>query len=295
MISPQRQGTKHVSFNLQDTSKPSGASHSASAQRPSSSSASKISDLCGVLSQRLQSLSCVGYLDDHEFQQHMFVSADGMDTDEFQEIISFYDILRLKFAHGLGVKEKYALAHTVASAVLHLQATPWLKERWCLDDIHFIRGNKVSTLINRAYVTKNIFSPSGSQGFIDINNHPSLQACACIANETIFALGVALIEISFGVPILSLREKSDPDVPEIPGLTEFCIATRLVNHEAIKEREHDEYAEVVFRCVKGSLSTGASRLNLEDAKVQQSFYEDVVLPLQRLNQMLHNEDDVGIT
>lgn len=190
---------------------------------------------------------------------------------------------------------RYALALTVASAVLHLQATPWLKERWCLDDIHFIRGSKVPTLINRPYVTKTIFSPNGSQGFIDIKDQPSLQACPCIANDTIFALGVALIEISFGVPILSLREKADPDFPGISGLTEFWIATRLVHHEVIKDREHDEYAEVVFRCMKGSLSTGASRLNLEDAKVQQSFYEDVVLPLQRLNQMLHKDDDVGVT
>ncbi|KAI4159865.1 MAG: hypothetical protein LQ342_006193 [Letrouitia transgressa] len=274
-MSSQRQGTKHVSFDLQDTLKPSVAGSSASVPR-SSSSASKINDLCDVLSQRLQSLSCVGYLDDHEFQQHMFMSADIMDADESQEIVSFYDI---KFAHGLGVKEKYALALTVASAVLHLQATPWLKERWCLDDIHFIRGSKVPTLINRPYVTKTIFSPNGSQGFIDIKDQPR----------------VALIEISFGVPILSLREKADPDFPGISGLTEFWIATRLVHHEVIKDREHDEYAEVVFRCMKGSLSTGASRLNLEDAKVQQSFYEDVVLPLQRLNQMLHKDDDVGVT
>lgn len=102
-MSSQRQGTKHVSFDLQDTLKPSVAGSSASVPR-SSSSASKINDLCDVLSQRLQSLSCVGYLDDHEFQQHMFMSADIMDADESQEIVSFYDI---KFAHGLGVKEKY--------------------------------------------------------------------------------------------------------------------------------------------------------------------------------------------
>ena len=119
----------------------------------------------------------------------------------------------------------------------------------------------------------------------------SPQACACIANQVIFALGVALIEISFGVPILSLKEATDPDLPGFPGLTEFYIAIRLVNCNAIKARDHDKYAEVVLRCVKGQLSTLTTPLSLEDAKVQQSFYEDVVLPLHGLHQMLHDSDD----
>lgn len=106
-IPPQRQGTKHVSFDLHNTSKPTVAGFSTSAPRSPSSSAPKINDLCGVLSQNPQNPSCVGYLDDHEFQQHMFVSGDGIDLDESQDIVCFYDILRLKFPHGLGVKEKY--------------------------------------------------------------------------------------------------------------------------------------------------------------------------------------------
>lgn len=180
--------------------------------------------------------------------------------------------------------------------MLHLQATPWLRKNWCLDDIHFIRGNKASTPIKQAYVTKRLFSANDSgQESTDAKDQPRLQACACIADETIFALGVALIEISFGVPILSLRDKGDPEVAGISGLTEFCIATRLVNQEVIKEREHDEYAEVVWRCVTGSLSTsGASRLSLEDARVQQSFHDNVVLPLQRLNQMLVKTEKISI-
>lgn len=48
----------------------------------------------------------MGYLDDAEFQQHLFASAHDMDHDESQEIVCFRDILRLDFAHGLGVKEK---------------------------------------------------------------------------------------------------------------------------------------------------------------------------------------------
>ena len=188
---------------------------------------------------------------------------------------------------------RYELALTVASAVLQLHSTPWLKEKWCLDDIYFIRGNGISPLFARAYVTTSFVPANWTQGSTDQERQPSPQACACVANETIFALGVALIEISFGVPILSLKESIDPDLPGFPGLTEFCIATRLVNQNAIKDRDHDKYAEVVLRCVKGQLSTLATPLSLEDVKVQQSFYDEIILPLQRLNHTLHENSDVA--
>lgn len=100
-------------------------------------------------------------------------------------------------------------------------------------------------------------------------------------------LGVALIEISFGVPILDLKEPADP---ELPGFAEFVIATRLVNQNVIKDRDHDKYADVVLRCVKGQLSTLRTSLNLEEATVQQCFYEDVILPLQEPNDTLHGKE-----
>ena len=43
-------------------------------------------------------------------------------------------------------------------------------------------------------------------------------ACACVTNEAIFALDVALIEMSFSVPILQLKESIDP---EVPGFTKI--------------------------------------------------------------------------
>ncbi|MCJ1369244.1 hypothetical protein MMC20_000454 [Loxospora ochrophaea] len=230
----------------------------------------------------------MGHLDHQEFE-HRVSMGKPSDVDQAQEMLCFSDILGHKGAHCLGVKDKYKLALTVASAVLQLHATPWLEKNWRLDDIDFVCCQGVSPSVAQAYVTKSFFvSPKWTAEFTGLNKQRGLQACAWVANEEIFALGVALIEISFGVPILSLKESIDPD---IPGFTEFCIASRLVNQNAIRDRDHDKYAEVVLRCAKGQLSTLANPLSLEDARVQQSLYEDVVLPLQELNGALHNDND----
>ena len=106
MIVPQHQGTKRVSFDVQGKAEPVVPVSSASTPPPPPSVA-KISDLCGVLSQTRQTSSWVGYLDDHDLHQHVFVNAERPNVDESQEILCFSDIFRRSFAYGLGVKEKY--------------------------------------------------------------------------------------------------------------------------------------------------------------------------------------------
>lgn len=138
----------------------------------------------------------------------------------------------------------------------------------------------------KTYVSRSFASPGASPRPEIISE---TEARACVPNEAIFALGVALIEISFGVPILELKNTTDPD---LPGYTEFMIATRLVNQNVVKDRDHDKYADVVLRCVKCQLSTLRTPLSLEEASVQQCFYEDIILPLQELNDTLHGP---GIT
>ena len=104
---PRPPGAKRVSFNVPSTSQSSVAGPSVSAPQSSSPPASKINDLCNVLSQPQHHSSCMGYFDDHEFQQHMFMSAHSMNFGEAHEIACFYDVLRRKGVHCLGVKEKY--------------------------------------------------------------------------------------------------------------------------------------------------------------------------------------------
>lgn len=172
----------------------------------------------------------------------------------------------------------------MASAVLQLHATPWLRERWCLDDIHFLSNRDSSSFITTPYISKNVAIPEDARQNSDATDQPATQALHCIANEMLFALGVALIEISYGVPIIQLKEPGDI---EMEGLTNFFIAMRLVNQNELKNRDHDKYAEVVSRCVKGQLSTLYTPLSLEETKVQQSFYDDVIIPLQEINDSLN--------
>ena len=175
--------------------------------------------------------------------------------------------------------------------MLQLHATPWLNEDWCLNDIHFLCDCGKAQISSRTYVSKMFASPAALKQPPETQISSIRQSGACVANAAIFALGVALIEISFGVPILSLKESSDPD---LPGFTEFMIASRLVKHNVIKDNDHDKYAEIVLRCVRGCFSTVDGSLSLEEVKVQQCFYEDVIMPLQELNDTLLGRDVINV-
>ena len=139
--------------------------------------------------------------------------------------------------------------------------------------------------MNHVFVSKSFRSDGHPHKTIPaLQNQSDTDVSYHVDNQVIFALGLALIEISFGVPILKLKESRDQ---AIEGLTEFMIASRLLQQGIIRNRESDIYADVVLRCIKCQLSILRSPLNLEEVKVQQCFYGEIVLPLQNLHNELH--------
>ena len=116
MTVPQQQGTKRVSFDVQGRAEPVLAVSSTSALPPPPS-VTKISDLCGVLSKTRQSSSWVGYLDDHDLHQHVFVNAERANLDESRDILCFSDVFRRSFPYGLGVKEKFVASSNTRATI----------------------------------------------------------------------------------------------------------------------------------------------------------------------------------
>lgn len=93
----------------------------------------------------------------------------------------------------------------------------------------------------------------------------------------VFALGVALLELSFSQPLSDLVTSSDLDQDGKYDLTtEYSIATRLASD--IHLRELPNYAKVVSRCVHFNFETNVYDLTEEDFK--ERFYEGVVVPLK---------------
>lgn len=129
-----------------------------------------------------------------------------------------------------------SLALTLAFAVLQLHDTPWLSENWKMEDILFINNNKIVTSsLGQPYVSK-LFVPTTSSHDSTIS-----RISYCRKNEIVFALGIALLELSYGRPILSHKsdeDKSSEDLDvQVNGtyFTETSIANRLT--QEIGKRE----------------------------------------------------------
>lgn len=147
-----------------------------------------------------------------------------------------------------------------------------------MEDILFINNNKIVTSsLGQPYVSK-IFVPTTSSHDSTISRFSY-----CRKNEIVFALGIALLELSYGRPILSHKSDKDRSAEDLDGqvngtcFTEISIASRLT--QEIGERELPNYANAVIRCV--NCSFGTLTFSLNDDGFRESFYQGVVLPLQR--------------
>lgn len=161
--------------------------------------------------------------------------------------------------------DKYTLAYTLASAVLQLYDTPWLPTAWSSNDIFILKTSAGNTLPSQFYALRTFRSPSAQVA--------RARTRRCIKNEMVFALGVALLELSYGQPLLSLKTPEDlNDQGMEDSMTEVSIATRLA------DREMDNYAKSVSRCIRCSFDTFSC--NFEDRGFREKFLNGVVTPLR---------------
>lgn len=94
----------------------------------------------------------------------------------------------------------------------------------------------------------------------------------------VFALGVALLELSYGEPISSFKTAQDLDKHGNETLTtEASIAYRLVN--IINTRELQNYAKATARCVRCTFDPFSCSLDNDDFR--KSFIEGVIVPLRK--------------
>ena len=117
-----------------------------------------------------------------------------------------------------------------------------------------------------------------SQTFDSTTTEPAIaRRRRCVKNETVFALGVALLELSYGQSLLSLQTPDNLNEQGMEdSMTEMSIATRLA--DSIHEREMDNYAKAVLRCVRCSFDTFSC--DFQDRGFREKFFNGVVAPLR---------------
>ena len=235
---------------------------------PSPSLALKIDDLCNALIQGCHSKQCLGFLDSQAWQHFVYYVQGPGATNEISDVAPLKDVIQGNSC-SMTTLEKCTLAFNLASAVLQLCNTPWLPTTWSSKDIFMLRTMTGSTLPSHFYVSQT-FGSSDSKAAIAKRRR-------CVKNEMVFALGVALLELSYGQPLASQQLPEDlNERGEADSMTGVSIATRLADR--IHEREMENYAKAVLRCIRCNFDTFSC--DFKDRKFSVNFYNGVVAPLK---------------
>lgn len=234
---------------------------------PSPGLAVKIDSLCRSLVAAYQQDCYLGVLKDEAWQHHVYSFHGPGFKSQISETVSLSDIIY--GAKRIAPRQKCLLALTLASSVLQLHDTPWLPCTWETKDIMFLKDHGGKPIPSQFYVSQTFTSASQVAAVAKRRR--------LVKNETVFALGVALLELAHGASILSFKEPDDlnEDGKE-DETTEVSIATRLARE--LNNYESENYARAVLRCITCTFDTFV--FGFDKWEFREAFYQAVIVPLQ---------------
>ena len=182
---------------------------------------------------------------------------------------------RQSFSQGV----KHQLASTLGSTVLQLHSTPWL-EGWEKQDIQYLPEAEGDTAQSptspvQPYISRR-FSSSKSRPSSVSSSKTATQVQSFARNETLFTLGVVLIEIAYNKPIEDLVEPRDMALTA--AMTRHFTALRL--HKQIQLEMGKQYQRAVVGCLFCDFGAECSDTDLKVPQFQRKVLEHVVLPLE---------------
>ncbi|KAF2126815.1 hypothetical protein P153DRAFT_297008 [Dothidotthia symphoricarpi CBS 119687] len=249
----------------------------------------QIQDLCKAIArlQQPQRDMCVGYLLDSVKRKHGIYPLDTpTNCNQHQwAAYSLRDVLhgRANVSQRLTQQDKLRVSVDLASSVLQLYKTPWLDEQWGNEDVYFIQrpGPPMASIYEHPFVYRKLSTTAGSQF---TNAQPATHRV--IRNQTLFTLGVLLIELWYGKLIEELQLPCDLDCQGTPGVS-WCTAERVVQNE-IEFEAGKRYADVVRRCIRCDFDRKDT--NLDNELFQHAVFDGVVAPLEKNLQQFNSLD-----
>ena len=283
-----RKKTKSVSWAVKVLGSAPVPQQVTTPQQVSSVSAPKIDDLCRALRKEDgKGIEPLGFINDQVLQHHIFPATQWTCSRETWKLLSLHEVLSERnanlspkhaYLHIISPRDKYRLALVLANTVLQVAETPWLKDKWGLSDVYLIGGKsgKDTSFAIEPYLSRKVaVNASGPQDKVTFQNW--------VQNEMVFALGVVMIELSFGNALSHHTTRSDLDNQGNEyKFTQWLIANRLVRE--LEHREPSKYAHAANRCIGGRFD--AMNPSLDDPIFQQQFYQGVVSPLRELYEFL---------
>lgn len=182
---------------------------------------------------------------------------------------------------GLSRRDRLYIAVTLASSVLQLDGTSWLKRFWSSGDIFFLPTGDPKLAKPRIdfahpYVSWKV-SPHDEHGgsIADVAQTPLNYQ---IRNESLLALGITLIELSLRQSISELRTPEDGRPTDT--MTNFRTTSRLIDD--VYDESGDQYGDVVQRCLHCPFNLQNLRnYDLDNEEFEGLVFHDIFTPLRQ--------------
>ena len=237
-----------------------------------------ISDICSTICAAHGSQKLIGFLVDEqdEKHKHYIYKVDSAIGPAIRSK-SLGDLLSCSGQRSstapLSIKDRLQIAVTLASSVLQLDGTSWLKPHWSSTDIYFHeKSNRAS---HRRYLYPYL---SWKRCMTDISNpvpcDSSFDRPFGIRSEVLFALGLTLIELCFGKRLTDLRESGDEDPNEV--VSTMRMAERL--GKDVYYAMGTSYGDAVRRCLYQPFDV--RQMDFDNEELQQKVFDGVVIPLR---------------
>ena len=175
----------------------------------------------------------------------------------------------------LSRRQRLNIAAILASSVLQLDRTSWLKSQWNSSDIYF-HYREEEVVLNSG---QSFPPPHVACRLSDSNSEPDHAVKSPVAraqqarSETLLTLGLALVELCFGRTLQKMQIPED--VGQNKNLTRLNTAIRKLDEVYNESGGH--YGDVVRRCLYCSFDVRDA--SLDDEKFEQDVFDYVVTPL----------------
>ena len=176
---------------------------------------------------------------------------------------------------GILLHERVALAKMLAIAVLQYHSTPWLRQSWRSDDIFFFSVEANTQLTKRPSLSAPYINAKIKENSTQVSD----QRPTIARNPMLFSLGVVFLELAHSASLESLKLPCDADNGQ--PLSDFFTARRLAKSK--HSLMGNVYNNIAEQLVESAFPCGD---DLNDSELQIAFYEEVICPLEELEQGL---------
>ena len=277
---------KRVSFVAPSIDRPPTTHASPSASSHGIPNMEIVTDICKAINSNTSLKRAVGYLQDENESHHRhdiyFLGTQIRRDSDPRSLESVLQLSRLRRpGFVISRRDRLYIALTLASSVLQLDSTCWLKKRWRSSDILFWpleeRMAKTQGIdISRPYVSWQIKSGDSNGSLVAAEDQSF--AARQIRNEYLFALGCILIELSLNQKLSDSQIREDVQPNEV--LTDFNTAMRLVNE--VYDENGTRYGDAVQRCLTCPFNLRDLRnFGLDNEEFQGLVFDHIVTPLRQ--------------